>query len=818
MTRTERAALLPVGAAGLITGLLVGGHWDLPAGAAFLLAVSGALLVVLSVSMRRAVVPALAVLAVVLGVARAATVETPGAGLEQYRDVGSLSVRGIVTTDPTGSGSVSSFDMTVDSVSTDLGATWAPERGDIRVSALPTAELAESRNSPLFRYGDRLELRGLLIEPEELGDFDYPGYLERRGIVFVMSFPDVDLISEGNGNVIRQALASARRAMAVAVGNTVAEPQAAFGQSILLGIRDDLPEALVDDFRKSGAAHLLAISGLHVGVLLVSVTSASAFLFGRRRQVYLLAPLIAVWVYVGLSGASPSAVRAAVMGTMYIAAIAVGRPGNLAPSLALAAAVMAVLEPRVLMSISFQLSFAAMMGIGVYLESINGWALRKLGIDGEAAGTVSESVRDAATLVGLTAAATLATAPLVGLHFGQIPTGGVVTTLLTLPALPPALGAHGATALVGLLSESAATPFAWLAWGISWYITSVVALAASIPAISLGSGSLGAGVVWAYYIVLAVGTLTITGYIPWRAWVTPRWEVVEVVKRRSPPWQATALAVVLAGLVWAVVLSRPGGTLRVVFADVGQGDMTVITTPAGQRIVVDGGPKSDRAVEILGEELPFWERALDLVVLTHPHSDHVTGLNEVLRRYDVGRVLERPQEFDSAEYVSWRKLTGMEDAQSIDVPAGAHLRFDDGVRVEVLGPPREMLSGTRSDVDNGSVVVRIVYGDVSFLITGDVFAEGEAWLVRSGTHLGSDVLKVAHHGSLTSSTAPFLEAVEPRLAVISAGEDNRFGHPHPSIVERLADVVQPGQIYVTSERGSIAFESDGERLWVETER
>ena len=146
------------------------------------------------------------------------------------------------------------------------------------------------------------------------------------------------------------------------------------------------------------------------------------------------------------------------------------------------------------------------------------------------------------------------------------------------------------------------------------------------------------------------------------------------------------------------------------------------------------------------------------------------------------------------------------------------LAFDDGVSIHVLGPPDPMLAGTDSDVDNGSVVVRVVYGAVDFLITGDLFHEGERWMLRSGQPLASDVLKVGHHGSKTSSTDEFLRAVAPAAAVISVAQENRFGHPDRTTMERLRRVVRDSQLFLTSDRGSITFHTDGAMLRVGTAR
>ena len=815
MSASERASLLPTLAAGFVAGLILGAQWDAPFGAFALFTVAALLLVALSVSIRASVLPALALAALFFGLLRAGMVEPPGMELRPYHDLPRSEVSGVVSDDPAGSGTILTFRLSAERLRPNDTSPWDPVTGDIRVTARVPAALSGSREAPFIRYGDRLILSGSVRSPQEFDDFDFPAYLESQGIASVMSFPDVELAGEGGGAPAYRWLYALRRDMARSISTVIPEPQASFGQAILLGVRDSLPESLAEDFRRSGTAHLLAISGLHVGILLALAVSASEFLMGRRRLLYLILPLLAIWIYSLMSGASDSAMRAAIMGTAYIAAIAVGRPRSLVPALALAAAVMIAIEPRVLSRVSFQLSFAAMTGIAIYYEVLSDRIVEWLRIGPEREEWWAKSLRGLAGSVGVTVAATLATTPLVMFHFERVSLVGLPSTLLSMPALPLALVAHGATALVGMLSETVAMPFGWIAWILSSYVTGVASLFSGLPMASVETGELARRFVWAYYSVLTGIVLLLYSPIRWRR---PRLSFSSNTWNTSIPWQLSVLVLVGAVVVWTVALSRPEGTLRVVFADVGQGDMTIITTPSDHTIVVDGGPDPERAVQVLDAQMPFWKRAVSLVVLSHPHSDHVSGLNEVLRRYDVERILGSGIEYESADYVAWSRLADSEGAQLIEARPGARLSFDDGVELHVLAPSDEDGNPNSADANDESVVVRVVYGNASFLLTGDAVSEVETWLLRSGQTLDSDVLKVAHHGSRTSSSAAFLSAVSPRAAVISAGRDNRFGHPDPEVVERLEGLIPGSRIFRTYESGTVTFETDGRSLNVKTER
>ncbi len=792
-----------------------------------LLMLASLLLVALALSLRLSALPAVALLFLLLGAFRADCVGERVDDLPAHHDArGGVEVRGTVVEPPSGIGATLSFRLSVDSVRAGQDSVWQSASGDALITANSTVDIVRARKPPLIRYGDRLEISGRLTAPEPIDDFDFPAYLERQGMRSVMSFPDIVLLEEGVGIFWRRWLSSLRVALAGSIARATPEPQAAFGQSILLGVRDGLPESLREDFRRTGASHLLAISGLHIGILLSTVISVSVAAFGRRHRLYLLAPLVAVWLYALLSGASPSAVRAAVMGTLYIAAIFVGRPRSLTPALALAAGLMAAHDPSILRSISFQLSFAAMLGIAAYYEGLADTVTERIGHGLQDDRISIRAARALANAIGITLAATIATAPLVGFYFQNVSLVGLPTTLLTMPAVPLALMSHAAAAVVGLVSQTAAIPLGWLAWGLSAYITGAVSLIARVSSASVEVGGIGSGLMWAYYTLLAALATAAPGY----GFLRRRWQFRPILSRllavlstlfttlsnRGVPWQIVVMAVVCAALMWAVALgSRSSGRLEVAFVDVGQGDMAVITTPRGYRIVVDGGPDAQRAASALGEILPFWERSIDLAVLTHPHRDHIAGLTEVLRRYEVGGVLERRQTFVSADYEAWKGLIDSASVPTLSASAGATLRFDDGVSIEVLSPPESLLVGTDSDIDNGSVVLRIVYGRVKFLLTGDMFHEGESRLIDSGVAVDSDVIKVGHHGSRTSSSEEFIRSVAPVAAVISAGKDNHFGHPDDEIVERLESVIPQSRVFVTSEVGSVIFYTDGVTLWVD---
>ena len=248
------------------------------------------------------------------------------------------------------------------------------------------------------------------------------------------------------------------------------------------------------------------------------------------------------------------------------------------------------------------------------------------------------------------------------------------------------------------------------------------------------------------------------------------------------------ILVILSGLnifAWSIVhdASNPD-SLEVIFFDVGQGDAIFIKTAQSRQILIDGGPDS-AVLEKLGREMPFWDRTIDLIVLTHPEHDHIAGLLEVLKRYEVKNILWTGVVRDTAEFREWEKLIEEENAEIITAESLLRISFSNSY-IDVLYPFEDLSGQEIKRANNTSVVAKLVCGEKSFLLTGDIEKSVEKKLLESGADIDSDVLKVAHHGSKTSSAEEFVEKVSPEIAVISAGKQNAFGHPHPETLETLS--------------------------------
>ena len=276
-------------------------------------------------------------------------------------------------------------------------------------------------------------------------------------------------------------------------------------------------------------------------------------------------------------------------------------------------------------------------------------------------------------------------------------------------------------------------------------------------------------------------------------------------KNRKYTYSFLGILLIATIFVWSAVFEQaPGNLLELHFFDVGQGDSIFIETPIGQQILIDGGP--DKTVlEKLGQTMPFYDRTIDLVILTHPDNDHLTGLIEVLEYYQVNHILTSGLKKDTAVYQKWQEIISQKNIPITIAQVGQKIILQENVIMEILWPDQSLIESFSKKANNASVVAKLIYGETEFLLTGDIEKEIEQRLVNQGIDLESDVLKIAHHGSKTSSSYNFIKAINPKISVILVGENNRYKHPHSEVLEQLKNSI----IYRTDKNGDIKVLTDG---------
>jgi competence protein ComEC len=732
----------------------------------------------------------------------------------------------IATETPTGNGPWTALVESIGAVrdGSQVATLRLADRPDTRVAAtLP--------RYPEIEPGLDIVVDGAIRAPPE---GPYGDYLRRTGIAGTLQSRHLDV--KGSEAGVGPALERLRRAAGAALAAAIPEPEAGLAAGIVVGLRDRVDRALAADFTTVGASHIVAISGWNIAIVAASV-AALAGSWARRRRALLTA--VAIVTYVAFAGASPSVVRAAAMAGVVLVARESGRAGRAAAALGWAAVILLFIDPALVGDAGFQLSSLATAGILAWATPLTAGLRRR------APGWLPDWLVEC---LAVSLAAQAATLPIVLLVFGRLAIISPLINLVVVPIVAPAMAAAGIALVGGLASMAGAPALLATVLGLSgWFLLAVMvgvvqagarlpfasatleppwnlvaaALAAAVPAaVIIGRARRTAGPSRAAPLkptstvaggggVVAAGA----GMIGGRSTQKTR----RGTKRRlSQPERIVAIATTASLIALVVAVAhRPDGTTRITVLDVGQGDSILVEGGRGGRLLVDGGPDPDRLLIELDRRLPPWDRRLDVVILTHPHEDHVAGLALLLSRYNVGRVYETGMHGPGPGYKAWARALALPNAPPDGrLATGDRLAVDD-LHLRVLWPdpgkvPLEPPDGGRG-INDVSVVLLGEVGGRRILLTGDVEDDVDPLLVARGLP-PIDVLKVAHHGSKTASTPAFLDVVKPAVAIVSAGAGNPYGHPARSTLDRLAST--GARVLRTDTDGSVEVDIGGSGIHV----
>jgi len=783
--------------AGLVAGLTLAHAWPDPHAVAPILAGGGAMLTILAIGLRRhrpAPVVGGAGLALLLWVVHGGLAPPPAevAAIPHHRTLVIGTIHGLVEHSLGEREERTRFLLQTEEID------GVPVHTRVRTTlygALPAPVLP----------GDRLRVDALVRPPrayKDPGAFDFRRWLAREGVHWQTGLPAERMVVVGHGSDYSplRALQRLRDRRAAELRARFSPTTAALVTALTLGIRDGLTPAVRQTFIDSGTAHLLAISGLHVG-LLATYLFALTHLAARRtlplaalrdgrpwahpQAIAAAVALTGVATYTLMSGAHTSTRRAAVMIVALLVAPLLGRRSRPGHALAMAALLLLCLRPEAVGLASFQLSFAAVAGILVALGRREGaaaapWQRR----------VVQRGTAWATGLIRASVGAWLATAPFVWWHFGQVAPAGLVVNLPAIPLVGLALlpccflslviphGVPVVGPLVTAATDGAARAMMALAsLGAGWPAGHLRPPPPSLPLLVAG----------------AAATALVAAALYWR--------------RRHAPARLVAVAGV--GLVAAVVvlaMHRPPTGAEVVVLDVGQGDSVLLRTAHGRTVLVDGGGTSLGDLDVGAAVVVPALRSLgvdhlDVVALTHPQADHMGGLFAVLESLPVGTLWDPWREPVSRAHGRLHRLAAARHIP-IEHPVEGFEYELDGARLHCLHPLRPPLPDR--DPNDGSLVLMVDLGERRLLLTGDIDRRIEQRLVaRHGAALACDLLKLAHHGSRTSSSTPFLRATHPATVLISVGETSPFGHPHPTTLERIARLLPDTRTWRTDLDGQL---------------
>jgi competence protein ComEC len=614
--------------------------------------------------------------------------------------------------------------------------------------------------------GAEVVLSGYLRRPPPARDagFDVRAYQRRRGIAGEVPVTAIRLTGRRRGGVVG-AVDAAREHARRAIARGLSPPQAALAEGMVLGQDQQIDSTVRDEFRASGLAHVLAVSGQNV-MLLAALALPLLAATGVGHRARLAGAIALVGIYVPLAGAGPSLQRAGVMGAASLAALAAARPASRWYALGLAACVTLAVNPRAVADPGWQLSFAAVAGILCLASPLRG-ALGPL-------------PRPLAEGIAVTVAATVSTAPLMAHHFGSVALAGLPANVVALPLVAPIMWLGMIRAALGQLGGVAVPLVDVTGLVLAPALDALAAVArafADMPGGRLTPPLSSRAAVAVAYVLLAGAGLVLRS-VARRTDVAPlagRW-------RRAPPRTRRVVVGIAAGaaaLALAALLTPPGPPDRftVSFLDVGQGDATLVQAPGGVAVLFDGGPPEAGVVRLLRRA---GVRRLALVVATHQSRDHHGGLQAVAEGVPIGTLLENGDGTRDRSF--WRMVATARraGARVVEPVPGEVIRAGPLV-VRVYGPVPRPPGPPPDDPNPRAIAAVISYGAFDLFLSGDAESDGLAAYPLPAV----DAMKVSHHGSGDPGLPGLLERLRPRVAGIEVGAHNTYGHPTPSTLAAL---------------------------------
>ncbi len=669
-----------------------------------------------------------------------------------------------------------------------MGDTVIAARGEIR--------LFQGRLNKALQPGD---LIWIVDTPEEAtlpanpGEFNYRRYLQLHDRFFVYRFPrDPSYQIAGHERLPLHArfLGNLRHTIRAQIETHLSPSASAIVKALILGEKQDIEDDVLASFQRSGVVHVLAISGLHVGFLLLMIYLPLRWLGVRPLyRSFIIGSVL--FLFAALVGFKAPVVRASTMALVYLASGLLQRRVHPLQAIALAGLLILAFRPEELLLPGFQYSFLAVWGL-IYGTPKLASLMPRLALRGKSGAALERYFRQPAIA---SFCAVLATTPLTWYYFNTVQLGAIMANIIVIPVIGMVVMLSFALAIGAFIPFVPAVGIGilidWLLAGIIYVITGF----SHLPFIQL---HLAHPSLWQ----IALFLMLVIAFFNWRL----------------PKMRLTFLVTVLL-FVLSQALRPAQQNLRLTFISVGQGDAVLLEFPNGRTALVDGGDKKFHFDAAERHVLPYLYYAgidkLDYLIGSHPHSDHIGGFETIIDYMEVDTLILSGQDVESKFYARILQKAQAKNVAISERKRGDMIHFDPSTRAYVLHPSERFLRSEAltggGQINDGSIVIKLLHGNNSILLTGDAEEAAEHSMHIFGDFLDCDLLKVGHHGSRTSSTPSFIDILTPQYAVISVGERNKFDHPSSLTIRRLAR--NGTTVFRTDRHGAVIFESDGKKLY-----
>jgi len=641
-------------------------------------------------------------------------------------------------------------------------------------------------NYKSITQGDTIRCAGvvnLFPRAQNPGEFDYRQYqrLKQRYFQLSVRYPWEIQVHSGEPRLFQQLLSSIQRKITAIIHNSFDLQPAAFASALILGKRDEINREIIDTYSSLGIIHVLAVSGLHVGYVTLILLAIFSLLPVDYRTTVILT-IAALAIYAALVEFRPSVVRASVMASILLLAQASEQRYDILNLLGAAALLILLANPLQLFQIGFQLSFLAVLGIVLFYNRIE-TVLETVGLTVE---SMSKPIRYVMGLFLVSVAAFIATAPLTAYYFRIIPVWGLLLNLLVIPLIGIIVIATFVVLITGLFWPALSGIYAEVPNTLIHLMNTILQFLHHSGFHAIHLPGVSPIIIGFVYTILA-------GLLFFRAKNFIRYSIFG--------------SLILVNIfVW-----KPNAKheLRVTFLDVGQGDAALIESPHGKTVLIDAGIRtleSDRGTDVI---IPYLQYRgidhIDVAVLSHPHNDHIGGFPAILQNYRVNEIWDSRHSYHTKVMQEIRTLADSQGTNYHLVRAGFDTTIDD-MHFRTFFPVSQEVD---NNINNHSIVQKLTFNKTAILWPGDIEAKIEPYIDRYGSAITAQILKVPHHGSITSSTTEFINTVDPKYAIVSVAAHNKFDHPSDVVLHRY--LRSGSKLLLTKEEGAVIFRSDGVR-------
>lgn len=628
------------------------------------------------------------------------------------------------------------------------------------------------KNKKLLEYGNLIEIKGEYSAPEVARNykgFDYSQYLKTLNIYGTIKVEESKIINKNQLSPILISINNIKEKMIDNANRNMPKRTANLLLGILIGERDNIQEDIIESFRTANLSHILAVSGAHTSYIILGITYLISKSKTPKRIGYIIT-IINLLIFIIITGASYSVVRACIMAIVVIGAKICYRKENFFTSICISLIIILIQNPFAINDIGLKLSFMGTAGIVIFNKSITNFFIKL---------KIKQKIAEA---LSVTFSAQLMIMPITILNFNIISLTFFISNILASPLL-------GIIIIFGFISifiSSILNPISKILFLILHIFLELLILVSKVTEKIPGSSILVKTPNILFAIVYYILILFFNYFFVIKQNPTRRFhkKIIKIITIKNIKNAFKVIAVVfLIILLLTRIVRIINPTLKIYFIDVGQGDSTLIVTPKNKKILIDGGEgKTNVLFQYL---LDRRINKIDYIIISHFDSDHCNGLIEIIEKMRVENIVMSKQSKESEEYKKILEIIKQKNIKVSSVKAEDKIIIEKNLYTKILNPAEKF---EFQDLNNNAIVAKLVYKNFSMLFTGDIEKAEENLAKKYKNELKSTILKVAHHGSKTSTSEEFLKYVEPQIALIGVGENNKFGHPNQITIEKLKNI------------------------------